>query len=89
MSTPTYDTLEKAQEAILDLQNQVTELKTERDTLSQNNNQLTQELESVRTLNQKYFNKLSAQFQDQEGKNNNEDAEAPSCEDFAKTLNII
>ena len=89
MSTPTYDTLEKAQEAILDLQNRVTELTNERDTLSQNNNQLTQELESVRTLNQKYFNKLSAQFQDQEGKNNNDDEEAPSCEDFAKTLDIL
>jgi hypothetical protein len=89
MSTPTYDTLEKAQEAILDLQNRVTELTNERDTLSQNNNQMTQELASVRTLNQKYFNKLSAQFQDQEGKNDNEDKEAPSCEDFAKTLNIL
>lgn len=89
MSIPTYDTLEQAREAIVDLQARVTELTNERDTLSQNNNQLTQELESVRTLNQKYFNKLSAQFQDQEGKNDNEDKEAPSCEDFAKTLNIL
>ncbi len=89
MSTPQYTTLEQAQEAILDLQARVTELTNERDTLSQNNKNLSTELENVRTLNQKYFNKLSAQFQDQEDKNDNEYEEVPSCEDFAKTLNIL
>lgn len=89
MSTTNYETIEQAREAILDLQGKVTELTNERDTLSQNNNQLTQELESVRKLNQKYFNQLSAQFQDQEDKKYDEEKEVPSCEDFARTLNII
>lgn len=88
MSTPNYETLEQAQEAILDLQNQVTELRNERDTLSQNNETLTQELASVRTLNQKYFNQLSAQFHE-EDENNEEEEEVPSCVDFARTHNIL
>lgn len=82
-------TIEDAQEKILELQGKVTELTNERDTLSQNNKNLSSELESVRTLNQKYFNKLSAQFQDQEDKTKNDDKEVQSCEDFAKTLNIL
>lgn len=89
MSTPNYNTLEEAREAIVDLQARITELTNERDTLSQNNKNLSTELESVRTLNQKFFNKLSAQFQDQEGENDDEEEEAPSCEDFARTLNIL
>ena len=89
MSTPTYDTLEKAQEAIVDLQAQLTEMRNERDTLSQNNKTLSTELESVRALNQKYFNKLSAQFQDQEDEKDDSDKEVLSCADFAKTLDIL
>lgn len=89
MSTPTYKTVEEAQAKILELQQQVTELTNERDTLSQNNETLKQEKESLRTLNQKYFNQLSAQFQDQEDENNDDDKEIQSCEEFAKTLNIF
>ena len=89
MSTPTYDTLEKAQEAILDLQGRITELTNERDTLSQNNKDLADQLESVRTLNQKYFNQLSAQFQDQEDKNTDVAEEVLSCEEFARNLSIL
>ena len=89
MSTPTYETLEQAQEAILDLQNQLTEVRNERDTLSQNNENLTQELASVRTLNQKYFNQLQQQFHDQEDENDDEEEEVPSCVDFARTHNIL
>ena len=88
MSTPTYDTLEKAQEAILDFQARITELENERDTLSQNNETLTQELASVRTLNQKYFNQLSAQFHE-EDENDDEEEEVQSCVDFARTHNIL
>lgn len=89
MSTLNYDTLEQAREAIVDLQNQITELTNERDTLSQNNNTLSRELESVRTLNQKFFNQLSAQFQNQEDKNEDEGKEVLSCEEFARTRNIL
>lgn len=79
-------TLEEAQAEILRLQEENTELRTERDTLSQNNTQMTQDLEQVRALNQKYFNKLTAQYvvPDPEP----EPEPVPSCEEFAKTLNL-
>lgn len=81
-------TLEEAQARILELEEQLTERTNERDTLSENNNTLTQELESVRKLNQTYFNKLSAQYQKDEDPE--EDPEPPqSLEDFAKTITII
>lgn len=80
-------TLEEAQAEIIRLQEQNTALTNERDTLSQNNTTLANELESVRKLNQQYFNKLSAQYSP-EGEKNDGEEEAPSCEDFAKTLNI-
>lgn len=76
-------TLEEAQAQIITLQEQVTELTNERDTLSQNNNTLTQENNSLRSLNQQYFNKLSAQYSPE--KEEEEEPEVPSCEDFART----
>lgn len=82
-------TLEEAQAEIIRLQEQVTQLTNERDTLSQNNTTISGELESVRKLNQQYFNKLSQQFVPAEGKKDDDEKEAPSCEDFAKTLEII
>ncbi len=82
-------TLEEAQAEIIRLNEQVTELTNERDTLSQNNTTLTGELESVRKLNQTYFNKLSAQYSHEPDKTDNEEEEVQSCEDFAKTLNIL
>ena len=81
-------TLEEAQAEILRLQEENTEVKNERDTLSQNNAALTADLENVRKLNQQYFNKLTAQYSQQEGKTDEGDEEAPSCEEFAKTLKI-
>lgn len=83
------NTLEEARAEIIRLNEQVTELTNERDTLSQNNNTLTGELESVRKLNQHYFNKLSAQYSQEPDKNDSGEEEVQSCEDFAKTLNII
>ena len=85
---PDFKTLEEAKAEIIRLQGINTEVTNERDTLSQNNKTLTEELESVRTLNQQYFNKLCAQFSQQEDETNDED-EVQSCEEFAKTLNII
>lgn len=85
---PNFDTLEAAQAEIIRLQEANTALTNERDTLSQNNTTLTQELAQVRQLNQQYFNKLSAQYSDQAGKDDEEEEEAPTCEEFAKTLEI-
>lgn len=86
---PEINTLEEARSEIIRLNEALTERTNERDTLSQNNAQLTTELESVRKLNQQYFIKLSAQYSQDEHKNDSEDEEVPTCEDFAKTLNIL
>ena len=80
-------TLEEAQAQIVELTEQVTELTNERDTLSQNNETLKTDLERVRTLNQKYFEKLSMQTIKAEEKPE-EPEEVKSCEEFAKGLNI-
>lgn len=80
-----FETLEEAQAEIIRLQEANAQLTTERDTLSQNNETLSGELASVKQLNQQYFNKLSQQFLPAEGKKDNEQ-EAPSCQEFAKTL---
>lgn len=80
-------TLEEAQAEIIRLQEKNTSLTNERDTLSQNNKNLTEELGRVRTLNQTYFNKLSAQYSEPAGKKDEEE-EAPTCEEFAKNLKI-
>ena len=84
-----FKTIEEAKAKVLELQEKVTELTNERDTLSQNNATQAQELESVRKLNQQYFNKLSAQYSQEPDKNDDDEEEVQSCEDFAKTLNII
>lgn len=84
-----FDTLEKAQAEILRLNQELTARTNERDTLSQNNENLTKELGEVRTLNQNYFNQLSAQYSHQEEeKEEDEDQDPISCEEFAKTLKI-
>lgn len=83
-----FKTIEEAKAKVLELQEQLTELTNERDTLSQNNTTLQGELEDVRKLNQKYFNKLSAQYSHEPDKNDDEE-EVQSCEDFAKTLDIL
>ena len=82
-----YDTLEKAQERILELEEELGNVKTERDTLSENNNSLSEECENLRTLNQKYFNKLMAQDTSVKP-NEDDDTEVLSCEEFAKTINL-
>lgn len=80
-----FDTIEAAQAEVLRLQEEVTRLENERDTLSQNNTTMAADLERVRTLNQTYFNKLQAQYSPQEEK---EEPAPMSCVEYAKNLNI-
>lgn len=87
MST-TFSTLEEAQAEIIRLNEELTERTNERDTLSQNNDSLTADNENLRKLNQQYFNKLTAQYSDQGSENNDGEEEAPTCEEFAKSLNL-
>lgn len=86
-----FKTIEEAKAEIIRLQEQLTERTNERDTLSQNNERLSNELQEVRQLNQTYFNKLSAQFTTQpEGDDEDGDDEAPqTCEDYAATINLL
>lgn len=84
---PEITTIEEARAEILRLQEENTKLTNERDTLSQNNKTLETDLESVRKLNQAYFNKLSAQYTTTEDKKDN-DEEVPSCVEYAKTIKI-
>lgn len=81
-------TLEEAQAQILEQQERITALENERDTLSQNNATLSADLERVRTLNQQYFNKLTAFYSPQQDKITDGEKEVQTCEEFAKTLNI-
>ena len=84
-----FNTLEEARAEIIRLNESLTEVTNERDTLSQNNEQLAADLESVRKLNQQYFNKLSAQYSQDQDENESEEEEVQSLEDFARTLEIL
>ena len=80
-------TLEEAQAQIVELTEKVTELETERDSLFQKNETLTADIDRVRTLNQRYFEKLQAQTLGKP-EQEDEDEDVPTCEEFAKTINI-
>lgn len=80
-------TLEEMQERILQLEEENKGLTAERDTLLENNKTLTDDIQRVRAVNQRYFEKLS--MQEDSGNDNDDDEEqTPSCEEFAKTLHI-
>ena len=81
-------TIEEAQEQIVNLQQQITEITNERDTLRANNENLTADLNRVRELNQRYFEKLSAQYVPPGGDTGKNDREEPTCEEFARNLKI-
>lgn len=79
-------TLEEAQEKILELEDQLRQANADKETLSQNNDTLQKDNESLRTLNQKYFNKLIAQEEEPGKDEDEEEPEIPSCEDFARDI---
>ncbi len=82
-----YDTLESAQARILELDDLVKDLTTERDSLSQDNKAKDSEIADLKTLNQKYFNRLQAEKDGDPGKPNEEDEpDIPTCEEFATDL---
>ena len=82
-----YSTLEDAQERIVELEELLTQAEASSKELSQNNENLNAENERLRTLNQKYFNKLIAQDEHEE-QNQHDAEEVPSCEDFAMTIKL-
>ena len=84
---PQIENIEDARAEILRLQEQVTTLETERDTLSQNNKSLSEELTRVRALNQTFFEKLSQQVSTQNDKDDPDPDPVP-CEEYATTITI-
>lgn len=86
-----FNELESLRDTNLELQEQNTNLTTERDTLSQDNEKLKAEVERLRTINQKYYNKLIAQDEtkDKADSDDQEEEAVPTCEEFAKTIKII
>lgn len=82
-----FNTLEEAQAEILRLNEELTTANGERENYRTQVDTLTKDLEKVRTLNQQYFLKLSAQY-NPPAQEDTPDEETPSCEDFAKTLTI-
>lgn len=87
---PPTMTLEQAQERIIELEAQLSELTTERDSLSQNNESLTRDLENARTVNSRLLARVAQQStsEDEDGDETDE-PEIPSVEEFAASLNII
>jgi FtsZ-binding cell division protein ZapB len=83
-----YETLEQAQARIVELEEEATQLRATNQTLSQDNEKQKKENEDLRTLNQKYFNKLIAQ-DDSVGKNKDGDqggSDVPSVEEYVKNM---
>lgn len=79
-------TLEEAQNEILDLKTQLEAATTERDKLSEDNKELSKSLENARTLNQKLFDRVRVDSTKEASADEEEDA--PTCEEFAKTIII-
>ena len=83
-----FNTIEEAKAEIVRLMQENTRLTNERDTMAENNKTMAADLEQVRQLNQKYFNELTAELSGQGDKPEEDDQPAPTCEQFAATLNI-
>lgn len=80
-------TLEEAQNKILELTDKLNTVTNERDTLSQNNKTLEDDLKKARELNQTYYERL--EMGKAEESSEEPDETPTSCEDFAKTLHFI
>ena len=81
-----YETLEAAQQRIVELEEELTQEKTNAKSLSEENEKLKKENEDVRTINQKYFNKLIAQDDTKNHEEDQEGEKVPTCEEFAANL---
>lgn len=79
-------TLEAARERILQLEDELRERTSERDNLNQMVSDLDKEMEDVRAINQRYYNRL---MQQEKHEDKDEEEKPPiSCEEFAATLDI-
>lgn len=83
---PENMSLEDLRKENLDLQEKLSQLQQENDSLYKDNETKTAELERVRTINQEYYLKLRAQNSDQAGENQDDDRAPMTCEEFANTI---
>lgn len=84
-----YDTLEKAQERIVELEAELADKTDELVTLSQKNETLETEKEELREMNQRYFNRLIQQKTEPDPDEESDEDTVPTCEEFAKQINIF
>lgn len=82
------NTIEEARAEIVRLTDELNQRNADYETLSHDNDTLRNDLDQVRTINQQYFNRLMQQDSKPAGGAPLDDEEAPTCEEFAKTLNI-
>lgn len=87
MPNPEFNTLEEARAEIIRLNEEISKRDVEIGNYSTRVNELSDQLETVRNLNQEYFLKLQAQ-KDTKTEDEDDDHDVPSCEDFARTLTI-
>lgn len=85
---PEFNTLEEARAEILRLSEELATVQNERDNYSTRITELESENEKVRTINQQYFLKLSAQYNPPNEDPDEDGDDVPSCADFAKSLSI-
>ena len=88
MPNPEFATLEEAREEIIRLRDELSTAITERENYSNRVNELTETLEKVRELNQRYFLRLSGEPLNIHQPGNDDDPDVPTCEEFASTLTI-
>lgn len=81
-------TLEEAQSEILRLNEELATANTQLESYQTQVDTLTADLQRVRTINQEYFLKLSAQYKPPTATPEQAEPETPTCEDFARTLDI-
>lgn len=81
-----FETVEQAQERILELEETINGLNANIETLEGERADLENNVQSLREINQRYYNKLIAQETTEP--TDDEDDEPESLEDFAKTLKI-
>ena len=88
MKIKEVNTLEEAKAELVRVSEEYDKLENEKNTLSLNNEQLTNELNTVRTINQEYYLKITASHSEPE-EPEEEEPEETTLEDFAKTINMI
>lgn len=86
---PEFNTVEEARAEILRLNGELDKATKERENYTNRISTLEKDLEKVREINQEYFLQLQQQYiPTPTPAKDADEPDAPSCEDFARTLTI-